>query len=122
MNSKKLIIEIDNLTEEQELAIKELLYNWEYSGIIGGSYWTAFFADGDSNFKPKIKVNGKKINSNKIAKECGIIRQPIILSNKDFAIDYDCLAWKLSEYNETKDLEKMEKVDYPIVSESENYI
>ena len=116
-NNKKLIIEIDNLTTAQELAIKELMYNWEYSGIIGSSYWTAFFADGDGNFRPKIKINNENVKSNKLANDCGIIKQHLNLSNRDFAIDFDCLAWKLDETEENKEIEEMQKVDYPLVSE-----
>jgi len=116
--NKKLIIEIDNLTSAQELAIKELMYNWKYSGIVGSSYWTAFFADGDGNFRPNIKINNEDVISNDLARNCGMIKQPINLSNRDFAIDFDCLAWKLDEIEENKEIEEMQKVDYPLVSET----
>ena len=33
---------------------------WQSSGGIGASRWTAFFADGDGNFRPKITVDGQQ--------------------------------------------------------------
>ena len=53
-------IKIDNLTGPQAKAIEDLLRQWELLGNVGSSRWTAFFADGDGNFHPKIKVNGSR--------------------------------------------------------------
>ncbi len=53
-------IKIDNLTSAQAKAIEDLLRQWELLGNVGSSRWTAFFADGDGNFRPRIKVNGEK--------------------------------------------------------------
>ncbi len=56
-------IKIDNLTGPQAKAIEDLLHQWELLGNLGSSRWTAFFADGDGNFQPKIKVNGSRPES-----------------------------------------------------------
>ena len=53
-------IEIANLTPAQKVAIEELLFEWQKLGSWGSSRWTAFFADGDGNFRPKILVDGHK--------------------------------------------------------------
>ena len=59
----KLTIEIDNLTEPQALAIEDMLATWSSLGSRGSSRWTAFYADGDGDFRPKILVDGQKPNS-----------------------------------------------------------
>ena len=59
-------IEIKNLTTAQEVALEDMLSVWEYLGSIGSSRWTAFYADGDGNFRPKITVNGKKPEATKL--------------------------------------------------------
>lgn len=60
MERTKVIIEIDNLTEPQRLAIEDLLANWQALGCVGSSRWTAFYADGDGDFRPKITIDGRK--------------------------------------------------------------
>lgn len=62
----KIEIEIEGLTEAQEIAIKDFLYEWMRLGKIGGSRWTAFYADGDGDFRPKIKINNKEIEPSAI--------------------------------------------------------
>lgn len=57
---RKLTIEIDNLTEAQEIALNDLLATWQQLGGNGSSRWTAFFADGDGDFRPKITINGEQ--------------------------------------------------------------
>ncbi len=56
----KLNIEIDNLTHAQALAIEYLMKMWEVTGNVGASRSTNFFSDGDGNFHPEIKLNGRK--------------------------------------------------------------
>ena len=59
-------IEIENLTEAQAIALEDMLATWEWLGGAGASRWTAFFADGDGNFRPKITVDGHKPEKTKI--------------------------------------------------------
>lgn len=42
MNNKKIIIELNNITEEQAIAIEDMLATWENLGHLGSSRWTAF--------------------------------------------------------------------------------
>ena len=64
-----MIIEIDNLTEAQKIAIEDMMYTWQMLGNIGSSRWTSFFSDGDGNFRPKITVDGNKPQSTDIIDE-----------------------------------------------------
>src|SRR5271167_3682662 len=59
-SSRKMVVEFGSLTEAQALALEDLFALWNYMGSIGQSRWTAFFADGDGNFQPKITVDGRK--------------------------------------------------------------
>jgi len=54
-----MIIEIEGIKKADELALEDLLALWVELGAIGSSRWTAFYADGDGEFRPKIKVNGE---------------------------------------------------------------
>jgi hypothetical protein len=56
----KLSIEIDNITEAQALAIEDILATWLFLKEKKMRMWTAFFADGQYDFKPEIKVNGEE--------------------------------------------------------------
>ena len=84
-------IKIDNLTGPQVKAIEDLLHQWEWLGGVGSSRWTAFFADGDGNFRPRIKVNGKRPESSGKGKWR-------TLTDKDgysegfYVIDFDSIA------------------------------
>ena len=56
----QLNIKIKNLTRAQALAIEDMLNRWQFLSLAGMSRWTAFYADGDGNFKPDILVNDHK--------------------------------------------------------------
>lgn len=61
METKKTLkIEIENLTESQAIALEDMLATWQWLGSSGASRWTAFYADGDGNFQPKITIDGRK--------------------------------------------------------------
>ena len=51
-------IEIEGLTEAQEIALEDMMRMWTLLGNIGASRFTSYFAAGDSDFHPKIKFNG----------------------------------------------------------------
>ena len=85
-------IKIDNLTGPQAKAIEDLLHQWVALGNLGSSRWTAFFADGDGNFQPKIKVNGKR------PKFSGKGRWETLTfkygsPDEFYIIDFDWIAW-----------------------------
>ena len=53
---KTMEIVIENLTEAQAIAIEDLLATWVQGGSHGCSRWTAFYADGDGNFRPRVSA------------------------------------------------------------------
>ena len=105
--NETLNIEIKNLTKSQKIAIEQMLHLWVVFGKQGTSRWVNFFADGDGNFHPKIKINGED------TKEQKAYFKPDILSyfnsNKSmfgreinekcymYNIDFDDVAWQLRE-------------------------
>ena len=54
-----MTIELKGLTKAQAIAIEDMMATWNSLGIMGSSRWTAFYADGDGNFRPEIIVNGR---------------------------------------------------------------
>lgn len=51
-------IEIENVTPEQELAIRDFFANWVLLGERGRSKWTSFYCDGGGDFNPTISIDG----------------------------------------------------------------
>ena len=86
-----MIIEIKGITKAQKLAIETMLDNWSYLGRIGSSKYVCFMADGDGNFRPKIKVDGKEPKSYKLRSGNDID----VLKDNKILIDYDLIAWDL---------------------------
>lgn len=52
-----MIIELNELTPEQELAITDFFANWLKLGEKGVSKWTAYYCDGGGDFNPEILIN-----------------------------------------------------------------
>ena len=52
-------VEFSNLTESQAKALEDLFAVWNLLATKQKGRWTAFFADGSTDFKPIIKVDGK---------------------------------------------------------------
>ena len=89
---RSLRIKIDNLTGPQAKSIEDLLHQWVALGNLGSSRWTAFFADGDGNFRPKINVNGTRPESS------GKGRWETVTfkdggADEFYIIDFDWIAW-----------------------------
>lgn len=89
-----LQITIANLTEAQAIAIEDLLATWEQAGGLGCSRWTAFFADGDGNFRPRIAVNGHD-PAHQTYVDPGKFWTHGEPWKGDYRIDFDSIAWKL---------------------------
>ena len=87
----KTVIEIENLTEPQKIAIEDMLKEWMRLGAIGSSRWTCFFADGDGNFQPKIKIDGKQ------PEFAELIDREKVWKTGEYRIDFDAIAWKMRE-------------------------
>jgi hypothetical protein len=61
---------------------------------LGASRWTAFFADGDGDFRPKITVNGEKAKFTDLLPREQIWKEGY---HGDYRIDFDWIGWKLRE-------------------------
>ena len=87
-----MIVEIENLTKAQELALESMFASFKNLGGIGASRWVSFFADGDGNFHPKIKVNGIE------PKEYKNKNGEYVFTEVDrvIKIDYDKIAWEIN--------------------------
>jgi hypothetical protein len=94
----KTVIKIDNLTEPQIMALEDMLATWVQLGSLGASRWTAYFADGDGNFRPKITIDGRKPEKCKLVSEEQTWGK--ITSSDIYKIDFDWIAWKLTEQRE----------------------
>jgi hypothetical protein len=92
-------IEIENLTEAQQIALEDLLATWVQLGRIGSSRWTNFYADGDGNFKPKITVDGHEAQLTDLLSH---EQKWPTGSSGSCQIDFDWIAWKLREQREGK--------------------
>jgi hypothetical protein len=92
---KVITVRIDNLTEAQALAIEDLMATWVSLGSVGGSRWTSFYADGDGNFRPSVKVDGRK------AQICTLTdpkaRWKRVDGDETYMIDFDSFAWELNK-------------------------
>jgi hypothetical protein len=104
---RTLNITIDNVTEAQEIALNDLFATWQQLGSWGSSRWTAFFADGDGDFRPKITINGEK------AKHTDLIDRSVFWSSDKivamsfyegdaYKIDFDWVGDKLQEIEDKK--------------------
>ena len=97
---KTIKIEISNITEAQAITLEDMFSTWVSLGNVGSSRWTCFYADGDGNFRPKIKVNGQEaqfasdeIITNEMRKS--------MWDNGEYRIDFDSIAWKLNNQNKS---------------------
>lgn len=97
----KLNVEIDNLTEAQAIALEDMFKTWVYLGNTGSSRWTSFFADGDGDFRPKIKVNDRDAE---FASEDLISQadRKLMWKTNEYRIDFDSIAWRLNKDSETE--------------------
>jgi hypothetical protein len=98
---RKLTVEFETLTEAQALALEDMFALWNYMGSIGRSRWTAFFADGDGNFQPGIKVDGRKpqrcylTDEPRRWKRLMNVEDPRPRPDDFYLMDFDAIAWAL---------------------------
>jgi hypothetical protein len=102
---RKIVVEIDNLTEAQEVALNDLFATWQQLGGNGSSRWTAFYADGDGDFRPKITINGAApkftdlLPREQFWSEDKTIAMKFYMGDA-YKIDFDWIGWKLSDKEE----------------------
>ena len=107
-SKRTLTVVIENVTESQEIALNDLFATWQMLGNLGGSRWTAFFADGDGDFRPKITVNGEKakftdlIDRKQMWKSDSIVAGAFGYGDDAYKIDFDWIGWKLQEIEDGK--------------------
>jgi len=116
----EMTITIDNITVAQKEAIEDMLATWVELGKVGSSRWTAFYADGDGNFRPRISIDGSLPEKTKRIKEEDKWKRLKIENKRDlkngltmtqwrdlndcYMIDFDGVAWAITmeEINNTK--------------------
>ena len=105
---KTLTITMENLTEAQVIALNDLFATWQQLGGVGSSRWTAFFADGDGDFRPKITINGEKpkftdlIPRDQFWSPDQTVALNFVMDNSAYRIDFDWIGWKLTEKDEAE--------------------
>ena len=83
-----LTITIENVSQAQAIAFKKMFKYMETLGHIGSSRMCSYFADGDGEFHPKIKID--------YPEELPEVKDITgIESTGDFVIDFDEIAWKI---------------------------
>lgn len=87
------VIVIRGLTPPQREAVESLLATWQSLGSLGSSRWTAFYADGDGNFRPRCYINGHR------AKHTTRIPKDQLWRHGEYRIDFDAIAWRLHAEN-----------------------
>jgi hypothetical protein len=101
---RTLTVTIENVTEAQEIALNDLFATWQMLGGLGSSRWTAFYADGDGDFRPKITVNGEKAKFTDLLDRKQMWNPDSIVAasfERDaYKIDFDWIGWKLQEREE----------------------
>ena len=93
---KTINVEIENITDAQAIALEDMFRTWVNLGNLGSSRWTSFYADGDGNFRPKIKVDGKDAKFSDLIDE--EMRNKMWKEN-EYKIDFDMIGWKLNNQN-----------------------
>ena len=93
---KTINVEIQNITDAQAIALEDMFRTWVGLGNIGASRWTSFYADGDGNFRPSIKVDGKDAEFSPLIDEK---MRNKMWEEGEYIIDYDMLACKLNNQN-----------------------
>jgi hypothetical protein len=90
---KTINVEIKNITHAQAIALEDMFKTWVDLGKIGSSRWTSFYADGDGNFRPNIKVNGKDAEYSSLINE---EMRNKMWEKGEYRIDFDMIGWKLN--------------------------
>lgn len=100
---QKLVITLENVNQADAIALIKMFKYMQRLGNVGSSRWCSFFADGDGSFRPKVsfeypeelpeipEIDGEIEYDKDLRK---LIGAPVI-SDGDFAIDSDDIAWKI---------------------------
>lgn len=108
-------VAIGNLTEAQAIALEDMLAEWARLGSWGSSRWTAFFADGDGDFRPKITIDGRKPEFSALIPDRSDVwwqpsKEPPPHKTEpgqgEYRIDFDMLGWRLRAKREAAEGEE----------------
>lgn len=86
--SVTLNVRIEGLTPAQAEAVESLLFVWA-SVRDGRSRWTAFFADGDGNWRPEITVNDRA------PRHTAHVSESELWEGDEYRMDFDRIAWAM---------------------------
>lgn len=91
-----MVITITNIHQAQAIAIKKMLDSWVSLGNVGSSRYVAFFADGDGDFHPDIKVK-TSVPLPESERDIKWVHAKFENGNSDEVgiIDYDAIAWEI---------------------------
>jgi len=109
-----MTVKFENITEAQAITLETMFAVWCRLGRVGSSRWTAFFADGDGNFRPKITIDGKEAEESPLVdvnnciepiKRCvthngdnQLLEVPIWRTEYEvYFFDFDSVAWKIRD-------------------------
>lgn len=103
MSGKRTTVTVTlELTEPQRIAFEHMMFVWNQLAGMGSSRWTAYYADGDGDFKPDVKIDGKKPEPTKLVDGNNFWgSENVHLLHDGFFIDYDTIAWRLLEKENT---------------------
>jgi hypothetical protein len=90
-----MTIEIEGLTKAQEIALEDILAQMVALGNVGASRWVCFYADGDGNFHPKIRVGGPDGHNPQFYGDAATINARWL--KDEYRMDFDSIAWALRE-------------------------
>ena len=97
-NGHTLTVRFYGLTIPQKLALMDLFKLWEEMGGWGSSRWTAFYADGDGNFRPKVKVGFWRRKSKRCELGLPMNKRFGVVSSKEvYRMDFDDIAWAMND-------------------------
>lgn len=85
----KVIVEIDDITEPQKIALEDMFATMVMLGNIGSSRWVCFYSDGDGNYRPKILINGEK------PKLTDLLIKEERWNGGEYRIDFDLVSHRL---------------------------
>ena len=100
-NKISMTVTIDNITEAQGLALKAMFNYWQLLGSMGSSRTVSFYADGDGDFRPKVRTSfSEEIHDlTEEIQKASIIKD---VNNGDRTYDYDPIYPILREMNKVK--------------------
>jgi hypothetical protein len=108
--AQKLVITIDNIEQDNAIALIKMFKYMQYLGNIGSSRMCSFFADGDGSFRPKISFDYPEelpeVEIDSVVeydRETKKYNKDVRMSSGDFVIDPDAIAWKIYHDPEPED-------------------